>query len=90
MVSLFINIAFTLKNINEHIQETLRKHAYSSILKISQSKTENFQINDSDIFHISAQNLDYGYSLEPPRRGGSNEYPLSVFDLKFNKKILPL
>ena len=26
------------------------------------------------IFHISAQNIDCGYSLEPPRRGGSNEY----------------
>ena len=30
-------------------------------------------------FHISAQNIDCGYSLEPPRRGGSNEYPQSVF-----------
>ena len=27
------------------------------------------------IFLISAQNIDCGYSLEPPRRGGSNEYP---------------
>ena len=25
--------------------------------------------------HNSAQNIDFGYSLEPPRRGGSNEYP---------------
>ena len=31
------------------------------------------------IFHISAQNIDCGYSLEPPRRGGSNEYPHSMF-----------
>ena len=23
--------------------------------------------------------IDYGYSLEPPRRGGSNEYPQSMF-----------
>ena len=30
-------------------------------------------------FHISAQNIDCGYSLEPPRRGGSNEYPQSMF-----------
>ena len=36
---------------------------------------ENFQIKISDIFHNSAQNIDCGYSLEPPRRGGSNEYP---------------
>ena len=32
-----------------------------------------------DIFVISAQNIDCGYSLEPPRRGGSNEYPQSMF-----------
>ena len=30
-------------------------------------------------FHISAQKIDCGYSLEPPRRGGSNEYPQSIF-----------
>ena len=31
------------------------------------------------IFLISAQNMDCGYSLEPPRRGSSNEYPQSMF-----------
>ena len=31
------------------------------------------------IFLISAQNIDCGYSLEQPRRGGSNEYPQSMF-----------
>ena len=31
------------------------------------------------IFLISAQNMDCGYSLEPPHRGGSNEYPQSMF-----------
>ena len=31
------------------------------------------------IILISAQNIDCGYSLEPPRRGGSNEYPQSMF-----------
>ena len=31
------------------------------------------------IFFISAQNIDCGYSLELPRRGGSNEYPQSMF-----------
>ena len=30
-------------------------------------------------FQISAQNIDCGCSLEPPRRGGSNEYPQSMF-----------
>ena len=47
---------------------TLRKHAYSNILKLLLPKTENFQIKNSDIFHISAQNIDCGYSLEPPHR----------------------
>ena len=41
-----------------------------------------FQIKNSDIFHISVQNIDCGYSLEPPRRGGSNENPQSVFEQK--------
>ena len=45
----------------------LRKHAYSNILKILPPKNENFQMKNSDIFHISAQNIDCGYSLEPPR-----------------------
>ena len=63
----------------------LRKHAYSNILKILQSKKENFQMKNSDIFHISAQNIDCGSSLEPPRRGGSNEYPQSMFLIR-NKK----
>ena len=37
------------------------------------------QIKISDIFHFSAQNIDWWYSLEPPRRGDSNEYPQSMF-----------
>ena len=31
------------------------------------------------IFLISAQKHRLGYSLEPPRRGGSNVYPRSMF-----------
>ena len=45
------------------------------MLKILPPKNENFKIKNSDIFHISAQNIDCGYSLEPPRQGGPNEYP---------------
>ena len=76
-----------LKNRHFIIQETLRKHAYSNILKILPPKNEYFQIKNPDIFHTSAQNIDCGYSLEPPRRGGSNEYPQSMF-LSRNKKIM--
>ena len=56
-------------------QKSLRKHAYSNILKILQLKRGKFTDKNSDIFHIPAQNIDCGYSLEPPRRGGSNGYP---------------
>ena len=61
------------------MNHSLRKHDYSNILKILLLKDENFQIKNSDIFHISAQNIDCGYSLEPPRRGGSNGHPQSMF-----------
>ena len=38
-------------------------------------------------FLISAQNIDCGYSLEPPRRGGSNKYPQSMFLSRNMKNI---
>ena len=49
--------------------------------------TKNWKFSDrnSDIFHISAQNIDYGYSLELPQWGSSNEYLQSMF-LSRNKK----
>ena len=62
----------------------LRKHAYWIFLRILPSKTENFQMKNSGSFHISIQNIDCGYSLEPPQQGGSKEYPQSMF-LSTNK-----
>ena len=40
-----------------------------------------------DIHYFShvAKNLDCGYSLELPHRGGSNEYPQSMFCAKYEK-----
>ena len=49
------------------------------------SKNWNFPVKKSDIFLISAQNIDWGYSLEPPRRGGSNEYPQYMFLAEIRK-----
>ena len=49
------------------ISYTLRKHTYAIYRKFHLQKTEKFQIKTSDIFHVSAQNIDCGYSLEPPR-----------------------
>ena len=47
--------------------------------KFYYQKIKKNQIKKSDISHVSAQNIDCGYLLEPPRRGGSNEYPQSMF-----------
>ena len=38
---------------------------------------------------MSAQNIDCGYSLEPPRRGDSNEYPQSIFSRKKKNYVYP-
>ena len=67
---------------------TLRKHAYSNILKISLPK-QNFLIKNIDIFHISPQNIGCEYSLEPPWRGGSNEYPQSVLSKNKKNNVYP-
>ena len=57
-------------------------------MEILQPKKDKFQIRKkSDIFHIPAQIIDCGHSLEPPRRGGSNKYPQLMF-LSRNKKIM--
>ena len=48
---------------------SLRKQAYTNILKILPLKKENFLL----------KNIDCWYSLELPQWGGSNEYPQSMF-----------
>ena len=48
-------------------------------------KNDNFQMKIFDIFLIFAQNIGCRYTLEPPQRGGSNEYPPSMLWSK-NKK----
>ena len=58
--------AFTV-HLQNHWILSLRKYAYSNILKILPPKNENFQIKNSDIFQDSAQNIDCEYSLELPR-----------------------
>ena len=61
----------------------------TSLFKYTENFTtkqiENFQIKNSDVFHISAQNIDCGYSLEPPWRGGSNDYPQFMFLSRYKK-----
>ena len=61
------------------VQKTiaLRIHAYSNVLEISPQKTKSFQVQILTFFHITAQDIDCGYSLEPPRRGYSNVLEIS-------------
>ena len=68
-----------------HTRQPLRKKHLFKWIEIFTTKNRKFSDEISDIVHISAQNIDFGYSLEPPRRGGSNEYPQSMF-LSRNKK----
>ena len=52
-----------LSEIGNHYE----KQAYSNIQKIlPQKKKWKFSDKNSDIFHNPAQNIDCGYSLEPP------------------------
>ena len=41
--------------------------------KFYHQNNETFQIKILIFFHISVQNIACGYSLEPPRLGGTNE-----------------
>ena len=73
----------------EHIMytfNTLRKLAHAIYRDFLALKIENFQRKNFDIFLIFAQNIDCVYTLEPPQRGGSNEYPHSMFWSKNKKK----
>ena len=52
-------------------------------------KIENF-IDKKNILHMFAQNIACGYTLEPPRRGGSNVYPQSMFWSENKKNMYTL
>ena len=54
--------------------------------KFYHQKMKKKSDQNSDIFHISAQNIDCWYLLEPPRRGGSNEYHNLCFCPEIDQK----
>ena len=87
MVSFFLDIG---KQNSPNVMQQNRASHYENLpmqdIEIFFSiKNLKFHQNSFDIFLIFAQNIDCGYTLEPPRRGGSNEYPQSMFWSK-NKK----
>ena len=63
---------------------TLRKLAYVINRDCLSLKNENFQLKNFDIFLIFAQNIDCGYTLEPPRR---EAVLTSTHNLCFGAKI---
>ena len=65
---------------NENTPIQIYRKFHLQKLKISdKKKKQKKKKNIFFLFYISAQNIDCGYSLEPPRRGGSYEYPQSMF-----------
>ena len=56
----------------------LRKRVFNYIENFT-TKKGKFSDKNSDILHISSQNIDYGNSLEPHRRIGSNVYTHKLF-----------
>ena len=80
-------VFFIEKNLSWEPSAHYEKTPVQIYRKFHLQKLKNLQIKNSDIFYISAQNIDCGYSLEPPRRGGSNEYPQSIFWTEIRKKM---
>ena len=72
---------------SQHFSNTISKTRLFKYIENFTAKNWKFSDKNSDIFQTSAQNIDCGYSLEPPRWGGSYEYPQSMF-LCRNKKIM--
>ena len=70
-----VNDIFTISQVYLHrINSKSLIHYWIILVKL-----ENFQSKILDIFLIFVPNIDCGYTLEPPRRGGPNEYPHSMF-----------
>ena len=60
---------------------SLRKHAYIILTPLKPHfYIVKWGLQEYTLFFLFLlKNIDCGYSLEPPRRGGSNEYPQSMF-----------
>ena len=65
---------FTIMQMSAIYREFFQKH-----------KKMKISLEIFDILNTFAQNIDCGYTLEPPCRGGS-EYPKSIFRIKNKKK----
>ena len=65
----FLKVQFSVY-LNRHVFAMPFYHYENTPIQIYRNfhqKPTIFQVKNSDIFHISAQNIDCGYSLELPR-----------------------
>ena len=69
----YLNVTLT-----DSRKDITKRRLFKYIEKIT-IKNSKFSDKNSDNFHIYTQNIDCKYSLEQSRRGGSNEYPQSLF-----------
>ena len=60
------------------------KNFFQKKKKKKKEKKRKLHWNNFNILYFDnlAHNIDCGYTLEPPRRGGSIEYPQSMFWMK--------
>ena len=68
------------------IAKISRKHTYI-ILTPLKPHFYIVKLGYTLLFLFLLENIDCGYSLEPPRRGGSNKYPQSMFWAEIWKNI---
>ena len=76
-----------MKSICGYVSRLICDEMAVTFIPRSRSNASAYQIKNYS-FHIAAQNINCGYSVEPPRRGGSNEYPQSMFLSRDKKKIM--
>ena len=70
---------------------TLRKLAHVvNIEFFFQLLNLKISLEKFDIFNVFVQNIDCGYSLEPPRRSGSNVPTISCFGSKIREIGIPM
>ena len=67
----------------DHTRCITKTHLFKYIENLT-SKNWTFSDKNCDIFHIFAQNINCGYSLEPPHQCGSYEYPQFMSRYKKN------
>ena len=74
-----VPLLYTLKDGNRKLGKHYKNSPMQYTAIFFDCENENCQLKIFYIFLIFAQNVDCGYTLEPPHRGGSNEYPQSMF-----------